>query len=81
MLASLASINIKLSNIVGEDRLEYCVHFESRTPDYDPSELQDLINFINGLELNELDRDLHLEDQSGWVTSMLVTDVGDQMSW
>ena len=56
---------ILLSNIVGEDRLEYCVHFESRTPDYDPSELQDLINFINGLELNELDRDLHLEDQSG----------------
>ena len=56
---------ILFSNIVGEDRLEYCVHFESRTPDYDPSELQDLINFINGLELNELDRDLHLEDQSG----------------
>ena len=56
---------ILFSNIVGEDRLEYCVHFESRTPDYDPSELQELINFINGLELNELDRDLHLEDQSG----------------
>ena len=56
---------ILFSNIVGEDRLEYCVHFESRTPDYDPSELQELINFINGLELNELDRDLHLEDHSG----------------
>ena len=56
---------ILFSNIVGEDRLEYCVHFESRTPDYDPSELQELINFINGLQLNELDRDLHLEDQSG----------------
>ena len=46
-------------------RIEYCIHFEHRTPDYDQAELDELIKFVNDLELNEFDRKMHWEDQQG----------------
>ena len=47
-----------------DGRIEYCVHFEHRTPHYDPAELEELIEFVNELDLNEMNRKIHMEDQT-----------------
>lgn len=45
-------------------KIEYCVHFEHRTPEYNQDELDNLIDWVNELELNEFNRDLHIENQN-----------------
>ena len=57
-------MNVKLFSDEKENgHIEYCVHFEHRTPEYDEDELNQLISFVNNLQLNEFDRELHLENQ------------------
>ena len=53
-----------LSDPQENGRIEYCIHFEHRTPEYDQAELEELITWVDSLELNEFDRKMHMEEQT-----------------